>query len=100
MQGRIDSRVCAKTSLGIDDLAGRIDFALAFAVVHEVPDKERFLTEIRSALKDKGRLLIAEPRGHVPKREFEKTTSAAVSAGFAVVGAPALKGSHAVLLER
>ena len=34
---RIDPRICTGNSLAVADLAGKIDFALAFAVVHEVP---------------------------------------------------------------
>ena len=40
---RIDARVCSQSSLGVSDLAGKIDFALAFALVHEVPDKDMFI---------------------------------------------------------
>jgi ubiquinone/menaquinone biosynthesis C-methylase UbiE len=40
------------------------DFALAFFMVHEVPDVERFLGELIGALKVGGRFLLVEPRGH------------------------------------
>ena len=39
---RIEMRVCSKQSLGTGDLAGAVDFALAFAVVHEVGYSEGF----------------------------------------------------------
>src|SRR5215472_1318040 len=35
---RIDARLAAPDSMGIADLAGSVDFTLAFAVVHEFPD--------------------------------------------------------------
>ena len=37
---RIETRICSSTSLGIDDLAGSVDVALAFAVLHEMPDSK------------------------------------------------------------
>ena len=55
-----------------DDL-GRVegaDFVLAFWVVHEVDDPSGFLTQIRSFLKPRGLLFIAEPRGHVTSARF------------------------------
>ena len=96
---RIDARVCSQSSLGVSDLAGRIDFALAFALVHEVPDKDLFFSEIHRAMKPGGNLLLAEPRGHVSKSEFEKGVSIAKSMGFEVVGNLKVRRSHAVLLR-
>ncbi len=71
--GRIEMRLCIGSSLQIDDLACSIDFVLAFAVVHEVPDREILFKEIYNSLKKNGLLLISEPKGHVTKEEFEKT---------------------------
>jgi len=34
---RVDVRLAAPDSLGVGDLAGSVDFTLAFAVVHEMP---------------------------------------------------------------
>lgn len=97
---RIDARVCNQSSLGVSDLAGKIDFALAFALVHEVPDKDMLFSEIHRAMKPAAKLLVAEPRGHVSKKDFEKTVSLAQSMGFEVVGNLEIRRSHAVLLRR
>jgi ubiquinone/menaquinone biosynthesis C-methylase UbiE len=97
---RIDARTCRQDSLQVNDLAGRIDFALAFALVHEVPDKERLFSEIYATLKQDGKLLIVEPRGHVSENDFEKTVSTAQSAGFEVLSDLKIRRSHAVLLRR
>ncbi len=96
---RIDARVCSQSSLGVSDVAGKIDFALAFALVHEVPDKERLFTEIYNAMKQTGKLLMAEPRGHVSNPDFERTVSLAQSRGFEVIGDREIRRSHAVLLR-
>jgi ubiquinone/menaquinone biosynthesis C-methylase UbiE len=96
---RIDARVCRQDSLGVSDIINTIDFALVFALVHEVPDKERLFSEINSAMKRGGKLLLAEPRGHVSKPDFEKTLSIAQSEGFEFLRGLEIRRSHAGLLQ-
>jgi ubiquinone/menaquinone biosynthesis C-methylase UbiE len=98
LSDRIDARVCHPDSLGLTDIAGKVDFALTFALVHEVPDKERLLYEIFNTIKQNGQLLIAEPSGHISKKEFEATVSAAQRAGFEIVSELIIKRSYAILL--
>jgi len=43
---RVEARLVSPGSLGITDLKGSLDFTLAFAVVHELPDASRFFTEV------------------------------------------------------
>lgn len=95
---RIDARVCSGSCLGIDDLSDQVDFALAFAVVHEVPDASLLLDQIHRALKPGGNLLLAEPAGHVSARSFEKTEQVAVRAGFRVEVRIGVSRSRAMLL--
>jgi 2-polyprenyl-3-methyl-5-hydroxy-6-metoxy-1,4-benzoquinol methylase len=97
---RIDARLCSQQGLGLDDLAGQLDFALAFAVVHEVPDPPRFLAEVATALRSSGRLLIAEPQGHVKPDAFERTLQAAEEAGLKLLDRPEVPRSRAALLQR
>jgi ubiquinone/menaquinone biosynthesis C-methylase UbiE len=97
---RIEPRLCTLESLAVDDLAGRIDFALAFAMVHEVGDPSRLFAQIRAALKPAGRLLFAEPKGHVTVDAFAKSVAAAEAAGFRSICHLRITRSHAVLLER
>ncbi|SPQ00950.1 Methylase involved in ubiquinone/menaquinone biosynthesis [Candidatus Sulfobium mesophilum] len=99
LEKRIDARICPQNSLGVSDIDGEIDFALAFALVHEVPDKERLFSEIYDSMKQSGKLLLAEPRGHVSEQEFEKTVSMAQSAGFEVLRDLEIRRNHAVLLR-
>jgi ubiquinone/menaquinone biosynthesis C-methylase UbiE len=76
------------------------DFALAFAVVHEVPDQDNLLKGLYCSLKGGGRLLIAEPKGHVSQEAFAQTVIAAKNAGFAVVENPVIHKSWTGLLEK
>lgn len=96
----VESRLCEGADLLVDDLEGEVDFALAFAMVHEAGDPARILLQIHSALRDGGRLLIAEPRGHVSDAMFADTMRWSREAGFSVVGAPEMGKNHSVLLEK
>ena len=94
---RIELRVCTPTSLGIDDLAEKVDFALVFYVVHEVPDAKRFLSEIQRSLGKGGLLLFSEPVGHVPKEAFEDTLATAQILGFRIADSPKIRRSYSSL---
>jgi SAM-dependent methyltransferase len=85
--------------LGIDDLAGAVDFALAFAVAHEVPDQARLLDQIRRGLRPGARLLLSEPAGHVDEQEFRETVEAAERAGFEIVERPSIRRSRSLLFR-
>lgn len=100
LDDRIETRLCTLESLAVADLAGRIDFALAFAMVHEVGDPGRLFADIHAALKPAGRLLFAEPKGHVREPAFRNSVAAAETQGFRSVDILRIAGSHAVLLER
>lgn len=89
---RIDARLCAPDSLGIEDLAGRIDFALAYFVVHEVPDPDRLFAELRAALRSDARLLVVEPPGHVTREAFAATVAAAARHGLRPAAGPGVAG--------
>jgi ubiquinone/menaquinone biosynthesis C-methylase UbiE len=97
---RIETRVCEADSLRVDDLAGKIDFVIAFAVVHEVGDAARFFSEVQSVLKPYGRVLFGEPRGHVPEPAFEESLSIAQRSGLTKVDTPKIARTHAVVLEK
>lgn len=97
---RIETRVCSGASLDTRDLDAGVDFALAFAVIHEVPDPARTLAEIQSTLSAKGRFLLAEPSGHVSEGRFAATMAAACEAGLSLAARPRARASHVALFER
>lgn len=100
LSDNMEVRACPGNSLGLEDLKEEIDFALASAVVHEVPDTASFFSEIYAAIKPAGRLLVVEPQGHVSKNDFETTVSAAEQAGFRVIDRPQMGRSRGVLLGK
>jgi ubiquinone/menaquinone biosynthesis C-methylase UbiE len=95
----IEPRRCAPDSLGLADVAGTVDFALCFWMLHEVPDMAGFLEQIAAALKPGGTLLVAEPRFHVKRDAFDAELRLAEGLGWAVMQEPAIWGSHAALLR-
>jgi ubiquinone/menaquinone biosynthesis C-methylase UbiE len=97
---RIETRACTPTSLGLDAFTRGFDFALAFAVVHEVPDPARFFTEIAHVLRRGAFCLMAEPKGHVSAEEFDATLAAATQAGLTVAGGPAIWRCRAAVLKQ
>lgn len=90
-----------KTEKNRINISENVDFALAFYMIHEVPDKVIFFNEIKSILFDNGRLLIVEPPFHVTKKDFNETISIAKAAGFSINPGIKLFFDHsAVLLKR
>jgi len=96
----IEARLCGPDSLGVSDLSGRIDFVLAFAVVHEMPDRNRFFSEIAGVLKPGATLLIAEPKGRVADSEFLHTVSIAEACNLPRIDAPKIFRSHTAVLRK
>jgi ubiquinone/menaquinone biosynthesis C-methylase UbiE len=98
LAARIRLHQCASDTLDLDP--ERADFALAFWMVHEVPDAARFLREVHNVLRHGARLLLVEPRGHVNSEAFALTEAAAIEAGLRLVSRPRVAFSRAALLER
>jgi ubiquinone/menaquinone biosynthesis C-methylase UbiE len=96
----ISPRLCPPGSLGIDDLAGKVDFAMLFAVVHEVPDRELIFKELWRSLKTGGSVLFAEPKGHETQAGFDRSIGIAKNCGFTVTETQRIWRSYAVLLAK
>lgn len=95
-----DARVCNRNNLGVGDLDGCIDFALAFYVVHHAADIPGLMTQVYRALKPAGRFLIVDPKHHASKEYCEHIESEGREAGFYITGHPKLIRNWAVLLTR
>jgi SAM-dependent methyltransferase len=97
---RLDARLVEAGSLELADVAGAVDFTLAFAMVHEMPDAAAFFREVAQASKPGAHLLLGEPSGHVTAAQFDAELQMASEAGFTRVGEPKVRGNHAALLRR
>jgi ubiquinone/menaquinone biosynthesis C-methylase UbiE len=97
---RIETRLAEAGSMAVRDLAGSVDFVLAAAVVHELPDAGRFFQETAAALRPGGTLLLIEPSGHVDAGKLDSELKAAARAGLTVVARPTVRRSHAALLGK
>ncbi len=88
---------CGKNEIGIKE---KVDFALVFYMVHEVPDPERFLREIADMLKPGGVLLLAEPKIHVSRKRFIETVDLVCSVGLKAESEKKVSGSRAVIFSK
>ncbi len=97
---RIDARLAKGDRLGLDDFAGKVDFGLAFAMVHEVPNPAALFSDIHDALKPGGKLLFAEPAGHVRPEAFSLSLELAKAASLHLQSRPSIRRCHAAVLVR
>ena len=100
VKAKLDSRIITHKSepdrIGI---SGKVDFVLAFYMVHEVPDVKGFFREIASLLKSRGKLLIVEPVFHVSASSFKKTLEAAKLAGLRPISEPKIRFCRSMLFQ-
>jgi SAM-dependent methyltransferase len=99
LAGRVEARQARPETLGVEDLAGKVDVALALLVVHELPDAARFFAEVRATLAAGGKVVVVEPRGHVSAAAFEETMDAASRAGLRRAPGPTVWRSLTAVLE-
>jgi tRNA A58 N-methylase Trm61 len=97
---RIETRLVLPDSLGVGDLKGKVDFVLAFAVVHELPSVELFFREAAAALKAGAVLLLAEPEGHIDQIKFQDELKAAQDAGLEIALRPEMSRNLAAVLRK
>ena len=96
----ITAHQCGYDSLDINQWDRAVDFALIFMMLHEVPDAERLIREICGALKPGGKLLFAEPIGHVDKKKFQSSLSMIQQSGFDAVGSPKISICRAAIFQK
>jgi ubiquinone/menaquinone biosynthesis C-methylase UbiE len=97
---RIDIRLTQGDGMGVDDIKGTVDFVLAFAVVHELPDEERFFREAATVLKQGCNLFVSEPTGHVSEKKFAATLLAAERCGLRIKSRLDIRSSHSAVLVK
>lgn len=85
---------------GLDIRSDRVNFALAFWMAHEVPDKDRLFAEILACLVPGGTLLLVEPRMHVNAGAFAEIAGIAERSGFVSAGPASIRLSRAALFRK
>ncbi|SNS99167.1 Methyltransferase domain-containing protein [Anaerovirgula multivorans] len=96
IEKRIKLHRCEENRIGVTD---KVDFILAFYMVHEVPNQEILLREIISILKPNGKAFIVEPKFHVSKEVFEETKKAVKRLGFEIINQPKLFMSRGIVFK-
>jgi ubiquinone/menaquinone biosynthesis C-methylase UbiE len=96
LQQRVVIHKCQEDKIGISQ---KVDFVLAFWMIHEVPDQDRLFRELKSVLKPGGKIYIAEPKFHVSLKSFETMIARIKNAGFETTERPKVVFSRTVLLK-
>ncbi|MBD3235543.1 MAG: methyltransferase domain-containing protein [Candidatus Eisenbacteria bacterium] len=97
LEPRITMHLCPDDRIGLPE---PVDLAVAFYVVHEVPDQAAFFLEMYSSLKPDGRLLVIEPPFHVSRKDFAASVQLAREAGFAETKGPRVALSKVAIWAR
>ena len=97
---RVELRLGGNDASWAEGLTGKVDFALAFFVMHEVPDVPGYCRLIKNALVGGGRLFVAEPKMHVSACDYAGTVEAARQAGFEIVGHPKVRRGRATVFRK
>ena len=77
---RIILHQCKSDDIGLSD--EKVDFVLAFYMVHEVPDRKAFFHQVSELLKPDAHFMMIEPNHHVTAEQFDQILSEAGSAGL------------------
>lgn len=96
IEKRIELYQCDEDKIGISE---KVDFILAFYMVHEIPNQMNFFKEMDSILKPNGRMFVVEPKFHVSKCTFENTINIAKEAGFKIFKGKKVFFSKTIILK-
>jgi len=96
IEERIKLHKSEQNKIGITE---KVDFILAFYMMHEVPNQENFISELKSFLNPGGLIFIVEPKFHVSKKAFEEMVKKVGSYGLTSIENPKLPLSRTVLLK-
>jgi ubiquinone/menaquinone biosynthesis C-methylase UbiE len=96
LEKRVEPHICQSDRIGF---TGKVDFVLAFWMVHEVSDQHRMFEELKSILKPGGRIWIIEPKLHVTRKAFERMVKRIEAAELEVNERPVVSLSRSVLIS-
>lgn len=96
LEQRIEIHKCGNSEIGVTQ---KVNFILAFYMIHEVPNQEKLFEELKSILKPGGIIYIIEPKMEVSMQSFEEMIKRVKNIGFEIVDKPRVSFSRAVLLS-
>ena len=97
LEQNIELHKCDFEKIGIVE---KVDFVLAFWMVHEVRNQEIFFEELASILKPNGMIFIIEPYIHVSKTAFKRMLDKIKEIGFKIIESPKVFFSRTVVLSK
>jgi ubiquinone/menaquinone biosynthesis C-methylase UbiE len=97
IESRIKIHKCQENRIGVTE---KVDFILAFWMIHEVYDPDRLIRELKSILNPGGKVYVIEPKFHVSKKSFNNTVEIFRKAGFEIIDNPIVFISRTVLLSK
>jgi len=93
---RITLHKCQEESIDINE---KVDFVLAFYMIHEVPNQEKLFKELKLILKPNGLLFITEPKFHVSRKSFDSMIDKIKDIGFEIKERPKIFFSRTIILK-
>ncbi|HUU99846.1 MAG TPA: class I SAM-dependent methyltransferase [Bacteroidales bacterium] len=96
LEQRVEIHKCQDDLIGISQ---KVDFVLAFWMVHEVADQDKLFRELKSVLKPDGKIYITEPKLHVSLKSFGTMINRIENSGFEISEGPKVVFSRTVLLK-
>lgn len=96
LERRVKIHKCQDDLIGISQ---KVDFVLAFWMVHEAPDQDILFRELKSVLKPGGNIYIIEPKFHVSLKSFESMITRIENIGFEITDRPKVVFSRTALLK-
>ena len=92
---RITPYRTGETVIGVEEA---VDFALAFWMVHEVPDPAGFFKQVGAILKPSAKLLYTEPAFHVPEQKYNSIIQTAAANGLVKIADLSIRFSRGSIL--
>jgi len=96
LASRIEFQQCSQDDVTLSE---PVDLVLTMWMVHEVPDRPRFLQQVRSILNPGGKYLLVEPKFHIGRELFETICTEAEQTGLKKTAEPMVGLSYAALFE-
>jgi len=95
LEQRIELHHSSFESIGVTE---KVDFVLAFYMVHEVRNQRKFFEDLASILKPDGLVFIIEPKLHASKKAFITMVNMLKETGFTIIENPKVFFSRTIAL--